>query len=59
MNPAEPQSVSFYSGGTFCRALCFEPQSNALDGDRGVPCVVMGHGFAGQVAFLQHHLAVS
>ena len=49
MTPVSPLSVSFYSGGTLCRALCFEPQSDALGGDRGVPCVVMGHGFAGTV----------
>lgn len=49
MNPAEPQPITFFSGGTLCRALCFEPQSDALTGDRGSPCVVMGHGFAGTV----------
>lgn len=42
MSPAE---TSFPSHGTRCAAWHVPAASTALDGPRGRPCVVMGHGF--------------
>ena len=43
--PATPAETSFTSHGTRCAAWHLPAASDALTGERGRPCVVMGHGF--------------
>jgi uncharacterized protein len=40
-----PEDTGFVSSGVRCAAWRLRAESDALDGPRGRPCVVMGHGF--------------
>lgn len=44
---AQTGEMEFTSNGVTCRALYLDPETDALKGRNGVPCVVMAHGFGG------------